>query len=95
MLSVRVEVGDPRGAAGEGELGAGLEGGALTPVDDVPQEPGRLGAGRLRGAVARTVVDDDHVGEGRSKSTQDVADHRLLVVERDHHPRSCADLPVP
>ena len=88
MLAVGVERDDVRGAARARGDDAGAEGLRLAEPARVPAHVGAGGDGRLRGAVGRAVVHDDH-RRVQARPADDLTDGRGLVVggnddEGDH-----------
>jgi hypothetical protein len=76
---------DALGTLRKGEVDAGLQGRALTPVDQVGRHAGTAGQGLVAGIVRRSVIDDDDLGVGRD-AAHDLRDHGAFIEGGDHEP---------
>src|SRR5882724_1015184 len=87
MLAVGVERDERIRTLLEGVVDAGLQRGALSEVDRMPDDDRACEQRDVAGAVAGAVIDHDDRVSGAANAGHDAADYRRFIVRRDNDPR--------
>ena len=86
MLAVGVERDERIRTPLEGVVDAGLQRGALSEVDRMPDDDRACEQRDVAGAVAGAVIDHDDRVSGAANAGHDAADHRRFIVRGDNDP---------